>query len=43
MLTGTTDSACPLAAEAVRRARKTAASAWAAAVIRKEFHEIIKA
>jgi hypothetical protein len=42
-LTGTTDNACPLAAEAVRRAMKTAASVWAAAVFRNEFHEIIKA
>jgi hypothetical protein len=42
MLTGTTDNACPLAAEAVKRAKKTAVNAWAAAVIRNEFHEIIK-
>jgi hypothetical protein len=43
ILTGTTDNDCPLAAEAVSRVRKTAATAWAAAVSRFEFHEIIKA
>jgi hypothetical protein len=43
MLTGTTDNACPLDTAVTKRAKETAENAWPAAVIRNEFHEIIKA